>query len=210
MITKEKWNELVSKWEKIGKVYQTPKRSIERLTHFCETCLPYLKDKRVLEIGANAGIFGYCISQVSENYTAVEPANKVRDPSKKKPSQTDYFKQLEITSQSMQNAKIFNETISEYCKHPEDSNAFVACFALYHFMDKELKALDELVIPCCDTVIIQNPNQKRPTPHNKYKFWKSKNVVKYFEARGFKLEKMIPSSKKDGSQLFDEIILIRV
>jgi len=208
MITGEKWLEFISKWKAVGPVYQVPRRSKERLEHFCKHCIPFLKDKRVLEIGANAGIFGYCISQEAESYVGVEPANKVRDPSKKKPPKTDFFKQLEITHKEMKNAKIFNETITEYCKHPEDTNAFVACFALYHFMDHELKALDEKVFPNCDTVIIQNRNQKRPTPHNSYEFWRTKKVTKYFKKRGFQVVDIISSSRNDGTQLFDEIIMV--
>ena len=36
MITKEKWAELVKEWESVGPVYQIPRRSKDRLKHFCE------------------------------------------------------------------------------------------------------------------------------------------------------------------------------
>jgi len=214
MISLEKWAELQTDWETIGAVYQIPRRSYDRLKHFCEVCLPYLKGKKVVEIGCNAGIFGYEIAQVAESYMGVEPATLVRDPSKKGPPKTDYFKQAEITAkhiaQDFQKTAIFlNKTITDYTKeHEFAGNAFVACFALYHFMDHELKALDEHVFPKCDTVIIQNRCQDRPTPHNSFKFWKTKNVVKYFTNRGYKCQ-VFGSISKDGRQVFDEVVCLK-
>jgi len=213
MIDMEKWQVLMTEWAKVGDIYQVPRRSENRLRHFCQHCVPLFKGKRVLEIGANAGIFGYCVAEVAETYTAVEPATKVRDKTKKKPPKTDFFKQLELTAAHIKEfnptVKVFNETIPEYCEHPEDVNAFYACFALYHFMDHELERLSDVVFPKCELVVIQNRNQDRPTPHNKYKFERDKNVVKFFVARGFGKVNIIPSSGPDGVQAFSEIIMTR-
>ena len=206
-LASEKWPELIKEWEEVGVVYQIPRRSKDRLEHFCKQCVAYLCGKRVLEIGANAGIFGYGIDKVSESYAAVEPGNRIIKKGKK--PKTDYAKQLAITVGKMKNGKMFNETISEYCKHPEDTNAFVACFALYHFTDKEIALLKEHVWPKCDTVIIQNRCQDRPTKHNSYKLYKDKNVVKLFKEQGFGDIKVIPATGQDGKQQFSEIICLR-
>ena len=211
MIAVEKWAELSLRWEKIGPAYQIPRRSFDRLRHFCDHCVPLLKDRKVLEIGCNAGIFGYCIDEVAASYTGVEPALKVRDKTKKKPPKTDYFKQAQITLEEMSlNAKFLNLTIPEFCRmeNRPEFNTFVACFALYHFMDKEIDDLVKYVFPKCDLVIIQNRCQDRPTPHNKYKFWKSKRVVKFFESLGYSCE-VIGSTDRTGKQVFDEIICKR-
>jgi len=205
MINLSEWNGLLSKWLTVGRVYQCPSRSKDRLSHFCKVCLPYLKDKKVLEIGANAGVFGYCISEVAERYVGVEPGNKIRDKSKGTPK-TDYFKQLEITAEERDNMMIFNDTITEYCEHPEDTNAFVACFALYHFENHELRKLEEVIWPKCEVVVIQNRHQERPTKHNKYKFWKDKNIVEYFVSHGFKLVAHKRDNGQNGRQKFAELV----
>ena len=210
MITKEKWAELEKEWSAVGPVYQIPRRSKDRLKHFCEIALPHLKDKRVLEIGCNAGLFGYCISEVAEAYCGVEPGNKIIKKGKK--PKTDYFLQAKITerhiSEFNENVVFLNETIKEFCKNivPDMFNAFCACFALYHFTDKELNLLKEHVWPKCDVVVIQNRNQERPTRHNSFKFWKDKNIVKFFQAQGFNNIEHVPARSKDGKQEFSELI----
>ena len=212
MIEMSTWKELVRRWEsEVGPAYQIPRRSKDRLQHFSDTCTSHLKDKRVVEIGSNAGIFGYEISRVAESYLGVEPANKVREAKKEKP-RTDYFKQAMITKSHMienglTNADFTHSTIPEFCAKydPAPFNAFVACFALYHFLNHEIDLLIEKIWPGCDTIIIQNRCQDRPKKHNRYNFYKTKNVVKFFESLGYTCE-VIPGMSGDKRQKFDEII----
>jgi len=212
MITNEKWKELVKKWEAVGPVYQIPRRSHDRLKHFCDSCLPLLKDRTVLEIGANAGVFGYCIMESAEKYIGVEPGNKI---SKKKKNKTDYFKQLMITRQEIKGsvAMMLNYTVKEFCDKAEekdfrDYDALVMCYALYHLSDKEIDLLKEKILPNCDLVIIQNREQKRKTAHNKYKFWKSKRVARFFEKQGYDVE-LIWGEDRGVKKAFCEIICRR-
>jgi hypothetical protein len=204
MISIEKWKELLNEWEKIGPAYQVPYRSEERLAFFIKHALPHLKDKKVLEIGCNAGIFGYHIAQVAETYTGLEPGNLIKYSKcskadrerrlKKNPPKTDYFKHAEITLKYMPDNSLFvNRTIKDFIKNREkyEYNAFVACYALYHFGDEELNQLCEYIFPECDTVIIQTRHQRRPSQHNKYKFWKPKNVEKFFAKIGFNVEHIV-------------------
>ena len=213
MITKQKWAELVKEWSVVGECYQIPRRSKDRLKHFCEVCLPHLEGKKVLELGCNAGLFGYCIAEVAEAYCGVEPGNKIKKKGKK--PKTDYFAQALITERHMlefnPQVVFFNETIKEFCKRDVEGtfNAFVACFALYHFTDKELNLLKEHVWPKCDVVIIQNRTQKRPTRHNSYKFWKDKNIVEFFYNQGFCNIEQVPAKGVDGKQEFSEIICLK-
>ena len=214
MIEMSTWKELVRRWEsEVGVVYQIPRRSKHRLQHFSNTCVPHLKDKCVVEIGCNAGIYGYEIAKVAECYLGVEPANKIREDKKKSP-RTDYFKQALITKAHMienglNNADFANNTITEFCDKfvgkQDQFNAFVACFALYHFLDYEIELLIEKVWPNCDTIIIQNRHQDRPKRHNRYKFDKTKNVVKFFEKLGYTCE-VIQGMGQGVRQKFDEVI----
>jgi len=203
MITDKKWKELVEKWEKIGPVYQIPRRSRDRLKHFCDNCVPLLKGLNVLEIGANAGVFGYCIAGEAKSYIGVEPGNKI---SQKKKNKTDYFKQAVITEKECDNMGFINVTVkelSDYKKLTFDS--LVMCYALYHLSDKEIDLLKEKILPHCDLVIIQNREQKRKTKHNSYKFWKSKKVVKFFEKQGYNVE-VIWGEDRGVKKAFSEII----
>jgi len=210
MITNEKWKELVEKWEKIGPVYQIPRRSRDRLKHFCDNCLPLLENRSVLEIGANAGLFGYCVAETGvPKYYAIEPGNKISD---KKRNKTDYFKQLYITAKSTtnQNMTAANATVKEFCQGFPNYrfNALVMCYVLYHLSDKEIDLLKEKILPKCDLVIIQNREQKRKTAHNKYKFWKSKRVARFFEKQGYDVE-LIWGEDRGVKKAFCEIICRR-
>ena len=213
MIALATWNKLVKEWEsKVGPAYQIPRRSKDRLVHFCKHCIPHLKDKAVVEIGANAGIFGYEIAKVAKRYIGVEPANKVREAKKEKP-RTDYFKQAQITLEQIKefnpNAVFLHDTIPEFCKREFTGNAFVACFALYHFLNHEIDLLKEHVWPRCDVVIIQNRVQDRPKQHNKYKFYKTKNVVEFFEQLGFGVN-VVSAMSENKRQKYDEVICHRL
>jgi len=208
MITDKKWKELVKKWEAVGPVYQIPRRSHDRLKHFCDNCVPLLKDKRVLEIGANAGVFGLCISEVAENYIGVEPGNKI---SRKKKNKTDYFKQALITEKELKSDGMFiNMTVKEAFGGSADLiyDTLVMCYALYHLSDKEIELLKEKILPKCDLVIIQNREQPRKTKHNKFKFYKSKRVVKFFQDQGYDVE-LIWGEDRGTKKAFSEIICKR-
>lgn len=195
---------LVEKWKKVGDVYEVPDRVGYRLEHFITHCVPLLSGKKVVEIGCNAGAFGLEIAKVAETYTGIEPGNKIRE--KKTPPKTDYFKQLTMTKEfvNKETFSVYNDTITEFVARNLDFNAFVAVFAIYHFRDNELALLRKHVFPKCDIVIIQNRNQKRPTQHNSYKFYKDKNIVKFFELQGFTCKVINEVSKK--GKIFSEII----
>jgi len=208
MITDKKWKEMVKKWEKVGPVYQIPRRSRDRLKHFCDNCLPLLKRREVLEIGCNAGVFGLCISEVAEKYMGIEPGNKI---SRKKKNKTDYFEQALITRKESKKMQFLNYTVKEACGVIDEIkfDSLVMCYALYHLSDKEIDLLKEKILPRCDLVIIQNREQPRKTKHNSYAFYKSKNCVKFFEGQGYKVE-LIWGEDRGTKKAFSEIICRRV
>ena len=213
MIDTKKWEELIREWETIGPCYQIPHRSHNRLVHFCEYCVPLLAGKDVIEIGCNAGVFAYEIAKVAKSYIGVEPANKARQKKKEKPK-TDYFQQALLTKKHIQefnpNVDFVHDTICEFCKKPFVGNAFVACFALYHFLNDEIALLKEHVWPKCDIVIIQNRVQDRPKHHNSYKFYKTARVVKFFKSLGFEDIAIVSGQSEDKRQKFDEVICHRL
>lgn len=189
-IDKELFDEMRKAWANIwpgktAKVYQEYNRVAPRCKFFVKHALPYLIGKNVLEIGANAGLQGYHIDKVAESYVGVEPGNKI---SKNPNPKTDYFLQCKKTEEFMSDRSTFvNYTIREFIKNrgKYSYNAFFASFALYHFLNEELTLLKEYIWPQCDTIIIQTRHQRRPTRHNKWKFWKPKKVENYFGRLGF-------------------------
>ena len=182
MISRELYNEIYGKWVgEVGskKIYQEWRRIAPRIKHLEQTYAP-LKGKSVLEIGCNAGMHGYHVAQIAEEYVGIDPG-------------AGYIQQALITEQYVEtkNATFVNDNISgivEIFCGGYAFNAFMACFALYHFEDFEIELLKKHVFPKCDVVFIQNRNQKRPTAHNSYKFWKYKNIMKFFEKEGFETE----------------------
>ena len=187
MIDMKLWNKLVKEWEKIGPVYQIPRRTERKLNFFLLHGLPRLVGKKTLEIGANAAYFGLYIQKKAESYIALEPGNLIAHGK----SRTDYHQQALITRSYMENenVEIVNATVRGFCKMKErDFNALFMCFCLYHLSDKEIDLLKEHILPKCNTVIIQTRAQSRPSRHNSYKFWKSKRVVKFLEKEGFSVE----------------------
>ena len=205
MISRKKWDAIVQEWETIGPAYQIPRRSEAKLKFFLDNAIKYMEGKNVLEIGCNAGIFGYHIAQVAQTYTGLEPGNLLKHPKcskkereerlRKNPPKTDYFEQALITKLYMPDNSVFvNRTITDFIEHREKYkyDTFFACYALYHFTNSELSRLCEYIWPECDTVIIQTRHQDRPTRHNKYKFYKPEKVKRFFESLGFKVQHLVP------------------
>lgn len=190
-IDRETYEDLRRDWENIwgpgkkAKVYQEYRRIEKRCKFFVKHGLPYLAGKHVVEIGANAGLQGYHIDKVAASYVGIEPGNKISISTNPK---TDYFLQAKKTEERMsENGTFQNWTIKEFLANRNNFkyNAFFASYALYHFTDPELNYLKEYVFPQCDVVVIQTRHQRRPTKHNKWKFWKPESVERFFRRQGF-------------------------
>ena len=143
MIDLETHKKLMAKWP--GRIYATPERVGPRLRHL-EGLLPMLKDKVVLELGANAGIHALEICQWADHYIGIEP-------------DADYREQFMHTFFDHER---FDEmwglwtTLKEYdhaLHHQPD--ALVACVMFYLLSDEELELLAKHIMPRVDTVIIQ-------------------------------------------------------
>lgn len=187
MISKELHNELIDKWAKVGRgVYQKISRR-HRLKYFMNH-VDKFKGKDVFEIGCNAGLYGYEISQVANSYTGVDKGDY-------------YILQSEITKKYMKNPNVtfYNESVKSFIKRDlrgeaPKYNALFASFVLYHLSKKETDRIAETVLPKCDIVVIPTRTKKR-TPwknYNPYKFNKPKNVKTYLEAAGFEVELVWP------------------
>lgn len=176
MISEELYDKLYEKWSNLTgerHIYQAKDRVWKRLLDY-EKYVPVLKGKKVLEIGCNAGMHAYMICQVAESYLGLDPSPQ-------------YSKHSAITSEYIENKDcvFMKGTIQDLIKIDFDIDAFCANYCLYHVPDNELELIAKYVMPKVKTVVIQNRNQKRPTPHNSYKFWKNKRIVQWLQGQGF-------------------------
>lgn len=190
MIDKKTHDTLVAEWKKVGRgIYQKWSR-IHRLQFFLKF-IHHFKNKKVLEIGCNAGLYGYEISKIAESYVGIDKGDY-------------YISQANVTKKimKMKNATFFNCNVKNFIKADQQGkmpeyNALFASFVLYHLTGKEINRLAAHVLPKCDVVIIQTRLKKR-TPWRKYnplKLNKLENVEKYLKDAGFECKS---SMGKDG------------
>jgi len=154
----------------------------------------HFKGKDCLEIGCNAGLYGYVIAEVAKSYVGTD-----RDLG------GYYTKQSAITKKYIKNpnVKFLHGKAKDFIKldiagKAPKYNAMFASFVLYHLTEKETDRIAETVLPKCDIVIIQTRTQKRSPwkNYNPHEFNKPKNVVKYLEKAGFKCETHWPKGIK--------------
>ena len=171
---------LKPKWLKVHPAYYQKESRMHRLQFFLQF-VDCFKGKGVLELGCNAGIYGYAIAKRAKSYIGVDKGDW-------------YIKQANITRKCIENpnVKFYCSTVKNFIKMDIRKqvpvyNALFASFVLYHLTKKETDRLKEYVLPKCDVVIIQTRTKKR-TPFKKYnphKFNKPKNVEKWLTEAGF-------------------------
>lgn len=165
-LNKNIYNEISSKWK--GKVYEYWGRMEPRL-QLLDKVMPLLKGMDVLEIGSNAGLFGYEINNYAKSYVGVEASEH-------------YHRQALRTAKFMKgNFKFINQKAIRFLKKTKRKfNAFASFFVLYHLKPKELDLLKSVWKDCfviINMVRIQNKNLTR----NPFRLCKYKNIFKLFK-----------------------------
>jgi len=171
MITKAKHHEISKKWR--GKIYEHWKRTEPRLRLF-NTVVGLLKDKDILEIGSNAGIYGYEISKHSKSYVGIEESRH-------------YYKQALRTKRFIDgDSEFINIKAIKFLKtNSRTFNAFVSFFVLYHLNNKEIDLLRKNIWSKCDVIINMVRIQNKPLKKNGYYLCKYNNIIKMLNAIGF-------------------------
>jgi len=172
MITLDLFKLLEHRWAKYGYVYSAKARIYKRLKHFDKHCVPMLKDKDVLELACNSGIFGFLIAQQAKSYFGVEP-------------NFEYFKQADMTRSYISNRKItlINKTVKGFIKDVASYkfNALVVNYSLYRFSNGEIENIEKTILPKCDVVCIQNRTVEKEKHRNKYNFRSAKPIMKWLQ-----------------------------
>jgi 2-polyprenyl-3-methyl-5-hydroxy-6-metoxy-1,4-benzoquinol methylase len=188
----------MKRWLKHHAVYQRWNRIETRMPTFLEH-VKLFKGLNVLEMGCNAGIYGYEIAKVAKSYIGADQGK-------------EYIKQAQETKKffKMDNAIYVNRPIKGFVRDiqkaeaqnvmPYEINALFATFVLYHLSDKETDLLKQTILPRCKLVIIMTRTAKR-SPWKKYnsmKLHKIKNVEKYLTSAGFTCKSTTHYNKKKG------------
>jgi SAM-dependent methyltransferase len=164
-------------WE--GRVYQSWEKEWRRLKHFVKVA-PVFQDKKVLEIGCNAGLQALELLQYARSYIGVEKVD-------------EYAKQAAITLSFSVNSnwellvgKRFDQFFTDIDKM--DFDTYYGSFILYHMNEQELVFLKEKILPRCYLAVIFTRTHDRKNEKNPYRLNRMENVVRLLEDAGFKTE----------------------
>ena len=194
LLKKEGYNQLASAWKKHGTIYQKFDRYNIRFPMLLKH-IDIFEGKNVLEVGCNAGLAAYHITQVAKSYVGVE-------------EQENYYLQACETKRSIENEEtlFLNMSVKTYMKRIERKileckvDAVYLSYVLYHFSDREVKMFEGVILPQIDTIVVQSRFAKRNTKgrrtHNSYGFWRPDNVEKFLNKNGFSTMKEWGPDKK--------------
>jgi len=201
MIGEAVYNRIYKQWIKVREPYQKWNRITTRMPLFLKY-IDHLKGKSVVEIGCNAGIYGYEIAKVAKAYVGVDQG-------------AGYIKQAEITKRHIDNPNVafFARRVKGFIRDQQKAeernvpaahfNAWFSTFTLYHLADKETDLIKNWLLPKCDVVIIMTRTSKR-SPWRKYnsmQLHKISNVEKFLTSAGFTCKSEMHESKKFGITL---------
>ena len=176
MITKDQHKKLISKFK--GKVYQKVSPRVRERLSWEANMAPLLKNKRVLEIGCNAGIQAIEFSKHVEQYYGIE-------------KKEIYYNQAIITKKEfkLKNVEFVRMAVEDFAL-THNINAIVLSRVLYHLSQHEIEILIKanILLQCDIALIFCGSKPKGDRDHNNYKFHKPKNVAKFFKDVGMDFE----------------------
>lgn len=171
MLTKKLYRRIRAQWR--GRIYSD--EWVLPRVKLLRKYLHYLDGKDVLEIGANAGVFAYEICEHAKSYHGIE-------------KEVLYYKQATKTQRYLPSNKAMFHNC-DLLTMPADLsyNAAVCLFVLYHFYPPEVEVFKKVVLPQCDTIVIQLRNAKRKTIKNDCAFEVPGNTTRLLKDSGFKI-----------------------
>ena len=160
---------------------------LPRMKIFLEIGGHYLKEAKILEVGANSGIFAVDMCKLADSYTGLE-----KDPM--------YYEQAIQTAKFIDNpkAKFIKADLNDWSAMPAHPlyDTFVGLFVVYHFYNPEVAIWREEILPECDKVVLQLRNGGRKTIKNKYGFHKPHNTTRFLHDAGFKIRSVYWQPRK--------------
>lgn len=166
MLSKVEYNSVAKNWQ--GKIYQKW-RKLKRRLPMLERNISFFKDMKVLEIGANAGMYGYFLYPAIKEYIGIE-----RDE--------HYCEQFEITFRRLKHTlikKSFEKVDLSVIKY----DIIMASYVLHHFNIFEQHKLFSAFNECNKVAIFTRSGDPFRYGHDEIgcdplKWWKG-SMVKY-------------------------------
>jgi len=130
--------------------YLHPSGSFKRKVDLLTPLLSLFQDRIVVDIGSNVGIITYEIAWYAKKYIGVE----IWD---------DAYKQSLFVQKYIEKEGVFlNQSMEEFLsKNEYDYNAAYAGNVLYYFTDKEVKLMEDVMLPKCKIVIFLSCEEKK-------------------------------------------------
>ena len=147
---------------------------------FFEKHLSVLKDRNVLEIGCNSGMFAWSLMCYASSLIELEKQEKYYNQAK---ITLDCLKSKWVGKQVCLLNKSFKEFVLDKDRKPVD--ALYASYVLYHMSDEEIQLLKETILPFCKAVVIPTRKKERTSQINSLFLNREEAVKKLFVEAGF-------------------------
>jgi len=174
MITKAMYEALSSGWK--GKIYQKWKKLKKRMP-MIKNNLDFFEGAKVLELGSNAGMYGYLLYPYLSFYTGIE-VNK------------SYFEQS-IQTLKGKDVILLNNRFKDVVLSRLDYDLFIASYVLHHLDEEEVEKLNEVFEHCNKVAIHTRSGDPLKYGHDEVGFdpvpkWENSRIKKMLELHGFK------------------------
>jgi len=182
MLDKTTYEILSSKW--VGKVYQKWKKLKKRLP-MIERNLDFFRGTKVLELGANAGIYAFVLYHYVESYTGIE-------------CDKHYYDQSLHTLKGKKRVTLIRDTFENVDIESLDFNLFLASYVLHHLNKKEVYKLGRVFDICSKVAISTRSGDPLKYGHDELGFdplpkWENSRIKKMLDERGYKSELSLKS-----------------
>lgn len=176
MISKKEYKTISSQWK--GKRYQKWKKLKKRMPMIKDN-IDFFKGAKILELGSNAGMYGYTIYPYIASYTGIE-ANK------------NYFEQSLHTFKD-KGVNLVNSRFKDIDLSKIDYNLFLASYVLHHLNKEEVAMLDKVFEHCNKVAIHTRSGDPLKYGHDEIgsdpvPIWDKSKIKGMLEKHGFKSE----------------------
>lgn len=148
-----------------------------RKTKYILQYIHLLKNKKVVDLGSNAGVITYDIAQYAKEILGVEYDSHF------------YRQSLDTLTKIKIPSKFINLSIGEFIKTTDfDYNAIFASCILYHLKTEEIDLIKKIMLPKCDIVLFISREDKKNKTNNPYRLNKWENIKSFLIESGMQVE----------------------
>lgn len=159
--------------------YHGTKRFTEIFFPHISQYFEVFKGSRVVDVGANSGIFSFEISNYADHCYAVEILKECYEDIL---ATKDKFPEANVTP-VLSDIGAFDKN-SNY-----DYDAIFAANVLYHLDEKSVQFLEKNILPRCKKVLFISKENK-PKKKNSYNLYSYKSIINFLEKNGFKAKRL--------------------